>query len=70
MDVKTQQDIDFYESEQIDKKRKEEFYKSAFTVPEQPTFIIPEETISLTKEELREARIRFYNKNYGLSKKN
>jgi hypothetical protein len=62
MDIKTQQNIDFYQSEQADKKRKEEFYKTAFTIPDQPTITIPEKTISLTKEELRQARIRFYTK--------
>ena len=66
MDIKTQQEIDFYESEQYDKKRKEEFYKMAFTIPEQD--LTPKESSKpedppLSKEQLRKARLQFYEKN-------
>ena len=66
MDIKTQQDIDFYESEQHDKKRKEEFYKMAFNVPEQDLTTkesSKSEDPPLSKEQLRKARLQFYEKN-------
>jgi hypothetical protein len=62
MDLKTKQDLEFYESEKRDKERMEEFYKNAFTV--QPE----EKDIPLTKEELRIARLRFYEKKIDLNK--
>ena len=63
MDLKTKQDLEFYESEKRDKERMEEFYKNAFTVqPEE------EKDIPLTKEELRIARLRFYEKKIDLNK--
>ena len=62
MDLKTKQDLEFYESEKRDKERMEEFYKNAFTV--QPE----EKDIHLTKEELRIARLRYFEKKIDLNK--
>jgi len=61
MDIKIQQDMAFYESEQQDKKRKEEFYKTAFTV-------IEEDPLPLTKEELRKVRMQYFEKKIDLNK--
>ena len=61
MDLKNQQDIDFYESEKKDKERKEEFLKMVYTVSEQ-------DPIPLSKEELRKARILFFEKKIELNK--
>ena len=60
MDIKSQQDIEFYESEKKDKQRKEQFYKLAFT-------IVEEDPIPLSKEELRKARLLFFEKKIDLN---
>ena len=44
MDLKTKQDLEFYESEKRDKERMEEFYKNAFA------FQPEEKDVQLTKE--------------------
>jgi hypothetical protein len=62
MDLKTKQDLEFYESEKRDKERMEEFYKNAFT------FQPEEKDVQLTKEELRIARLRYFEKKIDLNK--
>ena len=71
MDLRTQQDLEYDECEKHDrelmekrdKERLEEFYKSMFAQPE-----LKEEPIQLTKEELRNARLRFFEKKIDLKK--
>jgi hypothetical protein len=70
MDLRTQQDLEYFECEKLDrermekrdKERMEEFYKSMFAEPKE------EEPIQLTKEELRIARLRFFEKKIDLKK--
>jgi len=98
MDLKTKQDLEYYESEKRDKERMEEFYKNAYTVqPEEKDIPLTKEEYyesekrekermeefykneytfqheeekdkPLTKEELRIARLRYFEKKIDLNK--
>jgi hypothetical protein len=60
MDIKSQQDADYFEALKKDKERINKFYEEAFKVPEVKQEVIEEIQVKLTPSELRQARIRHF----------
>ena len=67
MDIKSQQDADYFESLQKDRERINKFYEDAFKVPEVIQEVVPEiqevPEVKLTPKELRQARLRYFASN-------
>jgi hypothetical protein len=62
MDLKSQQDVDYFESLKKDQERIQQFYKEAFKVPEVKPEVKPEvlPEVKLTTLEMRQARINYF----------
>jgi hypothetical protein len=59
MDIKSQQDADYFEALKKDKEKITKFYEEAFKVPEKVE-VVEEIPVKLTPLELRQARIKYF----------